>query len=89
MLRKKAAAVCSKHSEVEAVQYCKTCRKHMCEACKNAHDSFHSDDNHDVVPVASLTPFSFLDRDCPDHSNHQLELICNDCNGNIIALFIF
>ena len=82
MLRKKAATSCKNHSESKAVCYCKECKRHMCEKCKDAHENFfNGDDNHSVIPIESLTSFDLLNGYCPDHPDHHMDLMCNDCNG--------
>ena len=89
MLKKKAATSCKKHSETEAVWYCKKCKRYMCEKCKTAHDDFHGDDNHNVVPAASLASFDLLSGKCAEH-DRDLDFICNDCEGtSLVNCFIY
>ena len=92
MLKKNNRKItCKKHSETEAVWYCKECKRYMCEKCKTAHDDFFDgDDNHNVVPVASLTSFDLFSGKCAEH-NRDLDFICNDCEGilSLTALFAY
>ena len=79
--KKTAITTCKKHSGTEAVWYCKGCKRYMCDACKTAHDGFFDgDESHNVVSVASLTPFDLFDGKCAEHGR-ELDFICNDCNG--------
>ena len=85
---KKTVTKCKNCPEAEAGWHCKKCKMYMCETCKTKHDDLFASENHSVISVASLTPFDLFDGKCAEHSEYPLDLICNDCKGILLLLYI-
>ena len=66
-----------KHSEIDAINYCKECRIYLCNKCKNYHSELFED--HHLFNLEKDLKNIFTNF-CEVHNQHQLELFCKNHN---------
>ena len=66
-----------KHSEIDAINYCKECKIYICNKCKNHHSELFEE--HHLLNLEKDLKYIFTDC-CEIHKQHQLELFCKTHN---------
>ena len=76
MERKKCSL--KKHSEIEAISFCKQCKIYLCNKCHNMHPEVH--DNHTLINYEKDKNEVFNDICKYDNHNKELEFFCKNHN---------
>lgn len=75
---------CSK-CERNAEFFCRTCRKDLCEQCKEAHQGEKFCASHEIVVIQDKLQSGILEETCRNHKDQTYSLCCQQCQLPVCA----
>ena len=78
-----------KHSEIDAINYCKECKIYLCNKCQNLHSELFENQNHHLYGIDKDINELFIDICQIENHNDKCEYLCKThnilCCGACIA----